>query len=201
MSARVSQFVSKWRRLIGVLLLAILILAGCSARKRYVVLNTFFDGVPDPDAPKLATGFQSQRGTANEPIFVHKPYAENNCGGCHQNTDNILARARVPADACLKCHANVLNQYPVMHGPVTALACLKCHSPHQSRLRALVKEKTPKLCAQCHTPALLGSMPPEHLDPKSDCLSCHSAHGGSDHAQLKIAAAPTSQPAGSGVQQ
>ena len=38
-------------------------------------------------------------------------YLHGNCGGCHQNTDNLLARAKVPADVCQKCHAAVATAY------------------------------------------------------------------------------------------
>jgi predicted CXXCH cytochrome family protein len=194
-AARVIQFVAKWRVAIGVLLVASLALGGCTAQRKYRVLNFFFDGVPDPNAPVVdPRQYQLQRGTAASPVFVHKPYAENNCGGCHLNTDNLLARAKVPADVCQKCHAAVATAFPVMHGPVAVGACQKCHSPHQSRNKHLLREASPKVCVQCHTPALLGSMPPEHMDPKADCLTCHNAHGGNHRGLLKEIAFSTTRP-------
>jgi predicted CXXCH cytochrome family protein len=195
MIARFLQVVSKWRVVALLLLAGCCVFAGCTAQKKYQVMSFFFDGVPDPNAPKVdPKAFSSQRGTAASPVFVHKPYAEQNCGGCHQNTDNILARAKVPEDVCQKCHAAVATAYPVMHGPVAAGACSKCHSPHQSRNKHLLRDNARKVCMQCHTPDLLGPMPPEHMDPKADCLTCHSGHGGNAHSLLKVAITPTTQP-------
>jgi predicted CXXCH cytochrome family protein len=178
-----------WRGLVILLVLAvgIAVAVGCTPQKRYRVLSFFFDGVPNPDAPRGAT---ARRSASGRPIFVHKPFAEQKCDACHLNSQDIFARAKMRPGACMDCHADVRDQYAVMHGPVAAEACTMCHAPHQSSQAHLLKTPTPKVCVQCHDEATLGTTVAEHQNPKSDCISCHSGHGGTDRNFLKIAMEP-----------
>ena len=166
-------------------------LVGCGTpQQRYRILSFFFDGVPNPDAPKSQAGARTSR--SGMVIYVHQPYAEKHCENCHQNTEDIFARAQVRPDVCLTCHAKIQYQYPKMHGPVASSMCLVCHSPHQSPEKHLLKLPSPKLCQQCHETSTLNPRTREHTDPKADCLSCHSGHGGEDRKFLK--ALPTTLP-------
>src|SRR5689334_20334989 len=61
--------------------------AGCTAQKKYQVLSFFFDGVPDPNAPRGASGGRGP-GEANgtfQPLVAstHKPFVEEKCDACH----------------------------------------------------------------------------------------------------------------------
>ena len=174
--------------------LASLQLIGCTdPQKRYQVLSFFFDGVPDPNAPKKQS---SKHGASGGRTVVHKPFADNLCNSCHQNSTDIFARAQVREDVCLNCHSNVPTQYAVMHGPVVNNACQMCHSPHSSALPHLLKQPAPALCAQCHdADAMLVMHKRQPIDPKQSCIDCHSGHGGSNH-QLLLAtpAAPATRP-------
>jgi predicted CXXCH cytochrome family protein len=179
------------------LLAALLVIAtaviGCTPEKRYKTLSFFFDGVPSPDAGKGE--FNARRGTKEKPVYVHRPYAEQKCNACHLNTDDIFARAKVRPNVCMECHAPVKTEHKVMHGPVVNDACTMCHIPHQSGVEHLLRTTAPRICVQCHE-SLTGN-PPEHLDAKANCISCHSGHGGSDHNFLKaIGPKPTTAPAG-----
>jgi predicted CXXCH cytochrome family protein len=186
------------RRGIAAATLIVVVFLGCSAEKRYKVLSTVFDGVPDPNAP-LDAG--TRRGTRERPVFIHKPFADQKCDACHLNTDDIFARAKVRKDVCLECHAKVQQAYAVMHGPVSAGACTQCHAPHQSGNEHLIKLPAPGLCMKCHEQDFLSISVPEHTKPKSNCLSCHSGHGGTDRNFLKTlvqqmpATSPATQPA------
>jgi predicted CXXCH cytochrome family protein len=194
MAGRKAKF-SAWRAiLVGGILLASLI--GCSPRGRYQVLSFFFDGVPNPDAPKEKLARRSRSGVT---VFSHKPFADNQCDDCHENTEDIFARAKVPKDVCLKCHGGVLQEHPVMHGPVISKYCALCHTPHQSTYEHLARLKQPDLCTQCHDPRELSPIPADHQDPKATCIACHNAHGGKDNYFLKLpqgtpATAPATQP-------
>lgn len=172
------------------LLGAILIVIGpsCSPQKHYKTLSFFFDGVPDPNAPKLPEGFAQSAGGAPKLLsIVHKPYAEGKCGDCHEgDTTRFESFRKLSSDVCRKCHENVLNQYPVMHGPVSAGECLLCHNPHESSVKGLLNDNSPAVCAQCHISEFLPLDPPEHQDPKQDCLQCHVAHGGEKHGLLSL---------------
>jgi predicted CXXCH cytochrome family protein len=172
-------------------LFALAVFVGCSAKKNYKTLSFFFDGVPDPNAPQ---GFSSRRGSNLKPVFIHKPYAEEKCDSCHLNTDDIFARAKVRENVCMECHAAVMTKFAVMHGPVGAGACLQCHSPHSSSVEHLLKVPAPGLCTRCHEPADLSTKVAQHTQPKIDCLSCHSGHGGNDRRFLKFAGGPTTAP-------
>jgi predicted CXXCH cytochrome family protein len=168
---------------------------GCTTRKRYQVLSFFFDGVPDPDAPRGAASAARRNTRTNHPVFVHKPFSEEKCSACHLNSQDIFTRAKIRPDACLDCHPNVPREHASVHGPVVNNLCLWCHSPHSSPQEHLLKAPAPKLCTQCHDPATLGPTPPEHLDRKADCLSCHSGHGGQTGSFLKALAAAPPPPA------
>jgi predicted CXXCH cytochrome family protein len=157
---------------------------GCSTpQQRYRVLSTFFDGVPDPDAPKKTSG--SRRvGDRGRVTIVHKPYQENKCDACHLNTADIFARAQVRPDVCMDCHAIVPKEHRVMHGPVVNNACGMCHSPHSSGNAHLLRQPAPAVCTQCHEPAEVTALHKQPFDVKRSCIECHSGHGGTDHKLL-----------------
>jgi predicted CXXCH cytochrome family protein len=184
--------------------LFVALILGCSTpQSRYKVLSLFFDGVPDPDAQAKAA-LRGRKNNAGQTVYLHKPYAERppKCDACHQNTSDIFARAKVSPEVCGKCHAAVQHEHRITHGPVASQLCLYCHSPHHSIYPHLLKLPMPKLCMQCHEPGTLSTKEPQHSDPKADCISCHSGHGGDDRRFLKPmpATAPTTMPAsGSGV--
>jgi predicted CXXCH cytochrome family protein len=170
-----------WRRIAPCLIFVALVL-GCSAQKHYKTLSFFFDGVPDPSKGEGATQLTGERGGAKFTVYIHKPYAENNCNACHEGDRKqffTLAAAVGPtADKCLSCHSDVPHQYPNMHGPVAVNACTWCHSPHQSANAHLLKSTPNKVCMQCHGPTGLSPSTANHADPKANCLDCHSGHGG-----------------------
>ncbi|HEY8666769.1 MAG TPA: cytochrome c3 family protein [Tepidisphaeraceae bacterium] len=173
---------------LGVLLLLI----GCSAGRRYQVLSFFFDGVPDPNAPRIkgtATG-TAQVGAGARVFSIHPPYRDGNCAGCHGSGDEKLLNPG--QELCLSCHKNIRTAHEFMHGPVSAGACLWCHDPHQSSQAALLKAAAPQLCFQCHERQFLTRKVPEHAVKEKSCLDCHVGHG-SSRPYLIRAAAPTTQ--------
>ena len=180
---------------ISAALFVALIVIGCAAtpQERYRVLSVFFDGVPNPDAPVRVS---TASGRTVRRSFVHKPYADELCNSCHLNTADIFARAQVPEDVCLGCHANIPTQHPVMHGPVVNNACRMCHAAHLSAVPHLLKQPPPAVCTQCHIPAEVTPLHPAPFDVKQSCIDCHSGHGGTDHKMLRAFASPAAtQPA------
>ena len=182
--------------------------SGCSSEKRYKVLSFFFDGVPDPNAPAVATGdqdeFGGQRagngsGAAKPVAFMHKPYGDNQCSACHENArGNFDDFQKLSSDVCLKCHDKVRDEFPVMHGPVAAAECNLCHVPHESSIPHLLRDAAPTVCVQCHQPELLSPTPREHLLPDKSCLDCHTGHGSDKHGLLKPNIALMTWPSGNG---
>jgi hypothetical protein len=63
--------------LVALVVFAVIALAGCSPQRKYKVLSFFFDGVPDPNAPKLTQTFVSLDSSDKRPVaklaVIHKP--------------------------------------------------------------------------------------------------------------------------------
>lgn len=167
---------------------------GCSVQKHYDLLSFFFDGVPDPRL--VASGADAVR-FAKETggvFYTHLPYAQEQCGACHTDLSGESITS-VDSAVCLKCHASVVDAYPMMHGPVAAGACLFCHAPHESTIAPLIRVAGPQLCSQCHGPTFMGApTSPVHADLQRDCRDCHGGHGGS--ARYFLVDKPAAPPAG-----
>jgi predicted CXXCH cytochrome family protein len=185
--------------LLGLVLVIVITVCGCSGDSRYRTLSFFFDGVPDPHAPAGSAAARGEKDefAPNAPIikaYIHKPYADGKCNACHTGeAKGFESYSTVGSDTCLKCHKDKLTQYPVMHGPVVAVECTICHAAHESTVPGMLNFDAPRVCIQCHDRDLLGPNPPEHLLPDSKCLSCHVGHGGPKHKMLRadaIAIAP-----------
>jgi predicted CXXCH cytochrome family protein len=169
--------------------------SGCSVEKHYEVLSFFFDGVPDPNAP--AGGRLVASGTPGVALAVvsqHSAFEERRCSECHGKTGEFAFRVSGFSDlssaVCMKCHADVMEEHEVIHGPVAAQECLWCHQPHESPYEDLLSYTAPKLCLDCHSLGLMGSPPiPEHMDLERSCLECHFGHGGATRAMLRPAPA------------
>ena len=190
----------RWRWLVPALLGVAMggaLLVGCGTpQQRYHVLSFFFDGVPDPSAPKAMSGGKVRSQLSGATIFVHRPYAENKCEECHANSQDIFAGLKIRKDVCLKCHPLTATRYEKMHGPVASGQCLICHAAHQSSEEHLLKEGSPQICTQCHELGTLSAVTKEHTDAKSLCMKCHSGHGGNERYFLKaMQGGPTTKPA------
>ncbi|MGN6369242.1 MAG: cytochrome c3 family protein [Phycisphaerae bacterium] len=162
---------------------------GCSTpQEKYKTLSFFFDGVPNPEAPKhFAT---TQRAGEEKLVFVavirsrHKPYVDRQCDACHRAANGNMMEFDQAWNSCLRCHAKVPGEHARMHGPVAAAGipgsqptCRWCHQPHESRELALLKGNPVQVCTQCHDAQLLGPKPVQHQDGTS-CVQCHYGHGG-----------------------
>jgi predicted CXXCH cytochrome family protein len=180
---------SRQRVVPGVALMLVLAAAGCSSETSYEVLSFFFDGVPDPNhQDEPVTQAVVRRSPSGTTFFVHKPFFDGDCSACHKGeVTALVSAASVPTDICLECHTSVLQQYPVMHGPVAAMACDQCHNPHRSTTQHLLRAAPRDLCLQCHSQNELRRSILEHHDNESSCITCHSGHGGADRDMLRPA--------------
>lgn len=165
--------------------------AGCSTpQERYQTLSFFFDGVPNPDAPKPGARSAQEEGASGTVITAsvvsrHKPFVERKCAACHNSASGNIMEFEEAYKSCTKCHTKITKEYPRMHGPVAAATvagpvptCKLCHAPHESAEPALLKDTPVKVCTQCHDAQLLGPKPVQHLDGTS-CIQCHYGHGSS----------------------
>ena len=177
------------------LLLSMVAWIGCGTpRERYKILSTFFDGVPNPDAPKVtrtAMAASTQPGVVAMPIVSrHKPFVDNKCESCHRSSTGVITEFSEAFKACVKCHTTVTKKYARMHGPVSQAACRWCHTPHESTEPYLLKGPSLQVCTQCHDDQLLGKNPVQHGDKTTSCVSCHNGHGGTAAFFLKPNAKP-----------
>ncbi len=179
------------------ILLCTILLPGCSPETRYKLLRTFFDGVPDPNAPSpqeagpgpadrrpspdSGSGSTNRRGLR----LVHKPYAEMQCGKCHNLGGPVgksaLLVKTVRDGLCRDCHKEPAKDVPFVHGPVYVNACTECHEAHESRGTGLLLRDTRNVCVRCHRAEDL-SRGEHHTEPPPDsdaeCIRCHRPHGG-----------------------
>ena len=172
---------------------ACIFLSACATpQERYKVLSFFFDGVPNPDAPKLV----QQENTVGPQVITasivsrHKPYLDGKCGSCHQNASGTIMEFDEAYKACVRCHTKIADEYPKMHGPVSRGACQWCHTGHDSPYPVLFRDDPIKVCTQCHDAQLLGPIPAQHTDGRTSCLTCHFGHGGHSRNFLKEGAVP-----------
>jgi predicted CXXCH cytochrome family protein len=164
---------------------------GCSVEEHYETLSFFFDGVPQPAAlsDRRTLGGAGGPG-ALQIVSSHSAFTDRRCAECHGGTGDfgfvVSGFERIDAGVCANCHSDVLQQFPVIHGPVAAGECLWCHQPHESPYADLLNLPSPRLCLDCHTPGTFSATePPEHADLERDCLECHHGHGGADWTLLR----------------
>jgi len=150
--------------------------AGCSVENDYELLSFFFDGVPEPGSLESGGGLF---GGGSRTLYTHEPYATESCLECHPNPSQMQL-SRDDSSVCLKCHAEIPDQYAIMHGAVIGNACLWCHDPHISTNAALLREPAPALCIQCHGDEAKTGPSSAHVSAETECLSCHAGHGGND---------------------
>lgn len=165
-----------------------LLWSGCSVEEHYDTLSLFFDGVPDPNAPRRTIGGGS--GAQLAIVSQHSAFEERRCEECHGSGGEfgfvVSGFGELGSDSCLECHMEIFEAHEVIHGPVAQNECLWCHDPHESVYPHLMRDASPPLCLGCHSLELReGPLIPEHEDLDRDCLDCHYAHGGSDMRFLK----------------
>lgn len=161
----------------SVCLLALSVWQGCAVTpENYATLSKWFDGVPDPNAPKGRARQREGDTRTRLSVFTHRPFEEEKCNECH---DGSQVLSKNSSDICMKCHEKVPTAHARTHGPVAAVACLWCHHPHDSTKPYLMRDDARKVCVQCHEAGGLdGTREPAHADESRSCLECHSGHGG-----------------------
>ena len=168
-----------WRRLLCVPAIGASVLwAGCSVEKNYKLLSFFFDGVPDPSAPRIMASSGSAASMRASPTYsAHFPFLNGQCVQCHGQGFTMQG---VDVAVCVTCHEGAKVAYEYMHGPVAFGACLVCHVAHESEHAYLLKSTSRDLCEQCHVTSMLSAEPvAEHQDETVSCLDCHVGHGAS----------------------
>jgi predicted CXXCH cytochrome family protein len=177
------------------IILACCTFAACSTTTRYQILSSVFDGVPNPNAKqkqitdslKIDTPFNESNLTTIrdiEPEFIyHPPYQNRMCGGCHDMLKGNELIKPIP-DLCYKCHENITEKNPALHGPVAMGECNVCHSPHLAKNKFLLVSEGRDLCLHCHEATYIYENKNHFATEEYDCLDCHDPHGGEDRYLL-----------------
>lgn len=126
----------------------------------------------------------ARRGLFRETL--HEPFADGDCGTCHQASSASEPFALVePVDQlCNQCHPNqreasIAASYP--HVSAGGGGCVSCHNPHAGDGSAMLKSSTESVCLSCHDPGGAKSGEPLRFATHGEgveCTDCHSAHGG-----------------------
>ncbi|MEN8250955.1 MAG: cytochrome c3 family protein [Bacteroidota bacterium] len=114
----------------------------------------------------------------NESIF-HNISEEKSCINCHNphgGDNNTLLQP----GTCFQCHDNFVEQYNVIHGPVSINKCSVCHNSHNQGTDNNLINIGQDLCFYCHDSSrLLGDETHSYID-NTNCTECHNPHGGED---------------------
>jgi predicted CXXCH cytochrome family protein len=189
--------------LLGNMLLVSLLLVACTTATRRKMATIFLDGVPPEVSPTQAVqtatpaqadtkapeakaepvpGRSSDRGITG--LIVHKPYANRQCGACHESAFSQKLVGEV-AELCQFCHKEVFAEAKYRHAPAESGNCLGCHNPHQSSEKALLVMSSPQLCTECHDEKDLALTVEHERIGQSTCQTCHNPHGGDRRFFLK----------------
>jgi predicted CXXCH cytochrome family protein len=115
---------------------------------------------------------------------VHKPFADRQCGICHNppNSPEPFKTVSSVLDLCLNCHAKVGEDLKKvnLHLPGGERACVECHNPHNSSFKRLLVKKIPTVCWKCHKDTVwhyqkMGSK--HEPNEAGQCIACHNPHG------------------------
>ena len=173
-------------------LCAAVFLAGCSSAGSRRWLSYFFDGVPTQTGqgqkaagrgPAATNAAATKPGLPVSPapvqpvVFIHKPYAQEDCLVCHESRFAVEMRAPLK-EVCMNCHKELAAKAAPKssHQPYNNGECASCHNPHYSANKHLLVKSAKTLCADCHDPMV--AKPKSSHQPYDDgeCLSCHVAH-------------------------
>lgn len=193
------------------LLLAVTLLAACTAARKQQMLTLFFDGVPSPKPPAAAPSPAAPAPvTENQlpdlylaaraaPAGVrHQPYAERQCTSCHESQFSEKLRGGV-AELCQICHKNVFEPRRFEHTPVATGDCGSCHHPHESLQPALLLQPARQVCAECHEEERVFRTPAHRKPGAEACLACHDPHGGPQRYFLRPGKPPAAAPIKNGT--
>ncbi len=183
------------KKIAVLLIIAAYLISACSGSSSYGTLSFFFDGVPNPNKPKVdtikimidSTGIKKREEIlkkANPNYVLHGPYGAKLCENCH-NVDQGFSLLRKEPDLCYKCHDNFAKKAKFLHAPVAAGYCTKCHNPHRSKNKFLLLEIGQKLCFTCHNKADVKRDKKHPVLKNENCLKCHNPHGSNNQYFLR----------------
>lgn len=176
-------------------LLGLLVMVGCTTDTNRRWLTVFFDGVPDPNAPKNTNQAPVRLDEDGKPlgdaVFVastnfaavkapkftfHPPYEEKKCTECHVSKFSVKMKGP-EKQVCFECHDDFLGKLKFKHQPADNGECHACHDPHGSPLPKMVKFVGKKACSECHDDFLENAKVKHAPAESGECLSCHAPHG------------------------
>lgn len=170
---------------------------GCVVVDKRKALTFFFDGVPDltseenmEETPFALTANAS--GASDSPAsdaqskgWVHDPYANRDCAGCHDSAFSRTVTSK-PKELCFQCHDDFIKGLAYIHGPVGAGECMTCHNPHKGEEAFGLTRLDQGLCLDCHESSdVIPNAEHDNMGDKS-CLTCHDPHESNEKGLLRL---------------
>jgi predicted CXXCH cytochrome family protein len=144
----------------------------------------------DPEELLWTGVADSLRPLASGERTPHAPFADGECGRCHDphGSPNARLTRRPGAELCYGCHQEEKLRFAEgkVHDPVRKGACEHCHAPHAGSSGKILAMPEPALCLQCHRVGdpKLGAAHEGFVATKTKCTSCHAPHSSTDEHLL-----------------
>ncbi len=112
------------------------------------------------------------------------PFSQGDCGICHLSSDpkNVGPTKRPGNALCYGCHEEfqeiMARAFP---HPSAVARCVNCHNPHNSVEKKLLHEEQTAQCFDCHRElqSVVQNAKVKHgaLTERRKCANCHNPHG------------------------
>jgi len=117
-------------------------------------------------------------------IHQHEPYADGDCGVCHERNagpDPGPIRQASVNEQCFECHDDVREVMTRKYKHVPAVeACTDCHNPHNAAEPSLLANEMGAQCLSCHKgirdQLANGKVQHEAVIKDRKCANCHNPH-------------------------
>jgi predicted CXXCH cytochrome family protein len=122
--------------------------------------------------------------------MTHEPYADGDCGACHEGANHVVSDER---ELCFDCHPGMGEDVKTMglHQPLNGdKPCTVCHEPHTAPQGKLLPVERDRLCGSCHDTIQEQLSTATYSHPAQStgtCSICHDPHFASEEGTFSLA--------------